>query len=367
MLTTPILSPIGKLRLACEYFVRQRRSSKDESLASFVRRRFGRQTYDRLVQPLVGGIYTGDPEKLSLQSTMPRFAEMEAKHGSLIRALRNQPKTSDRGGGARYSLFVAPREGMSSLVDAIASKLPVGCIHLDTPVERIAKAEHAWSLSFARDGDSSPTVFDAVILATPARPTAKLVAPLDDDLARELKSIHHASCSIVSLGYARDQFTRPLEGFGLIVPEIEQRKILSASFSSIKYAGRAPDDHVLIRVFIGGHRQAQLAESPDDRLLSVATGELRELLGIQGDPCLTHISRCRAAMPQYYVGHRDKLSRIRQRLSRHPGLHVAGNAYDGVGVPNCIRSGEQAAESLVNSFSHSSHAATERSRLGATT
>ncbi|HJN10538.1 MAG TPA: protoporphyrinogen oxidase [Pirellulaceae bacterium] len=353
MLTTPILSPLGKLRLACEYFVPQRRAGEEESLASFVRRRFGRETYDRLVQPLVGGIYTGDPDKLSLQSTMPRFAEMEAKHGSLIRALRNQPKSKERSGGARYSMFVAPRDGMSSLVDAIAGKLPVGCIHLDAPVERIAEVQCGWSLSFARDVDS-PSEFDAVILATPAMPTAKLVASLDDDVARELKTIHHASCSIVSVGYARDQLTHPLEGFGMIVPEIERRKILSASFSSIKYAGRAPDDHVLIRVFIGGDRQAQLAESPDDQLLDMATGELRELLGIRGDPSLVQISRCKAAMPQYFVGHVDKLSRIRQRLSRHPGLHLAGNAYDGVGVPNCIHSGEQAAESLAKTFAPSS-------------
>ncbi|MBP87749.1 MAG: protoporphyrinogen oxidase [Planctomycetaceae bacterium] len=349
MLTTPVLSPFGKLRLACEYLVPQRTVSEEESLASFVRRRFGRETYDRLVQPLVGGIYTGDADKLGLRSTMPRFAEMEAKHGSLIRALRSQPKSSERSGGARYSMFVAPRDGMSSLMEAIASKLPDGCIHFDALVERIVKAEGGWSLSFASD-IGCPSEFDAVVLATPAMPTAKLVASLDEDLARELKSIHHASCSIVSLGYARDQITHPLDGFGLIVPKIEQRKILSASFSSIKYAGRAPDDHVLIRVFIGGDHQHELASLPDDDLLATATTELRDLLGVKGDPMISNISRRAAAMPQYYIGHADKISHIRDRLSHHPGLFLAGNAFDGVGLPHCIHSGEQAAEGLVKLY-----------------
>jgi oxygen-dependent protoporphyrinogen oxidase len=353
ILTTPILSPLGKLRLACEYFVPQRQANEEESLASFVRRRFGRETYDRLVQPLVGGIYTGDPDKLSLRSTMPRFAAMEAKHGSLIRALRSQPKSSERSGGARYSMFVAPRDGMSSFVEAIASKLPDGCIHLDAPVQRIARTETGWSLSFARNADCQRE-FESVILATPATPTAKLVASLDEDLASELKSIHHASCSIVSVGYARDQITHPLDGFGLIVPITEQRKILSASFSSVKYAGRAPDDHVLIRVFIGGDHQHELAALPDDDLLATATTELRDLLGIKSDPIISSISRRAAAMPQYYIGHMEKISRIRKRLSHHPGLLLAGNAFDGVGLPNCIHSGEQAAEDLAKRTTMSS-------------
>lgn len=349
MLTTPILSPLGKLRLACEYFVPQRRASEEESLASFVRRRFGRETYDRLVQPLVGGIYTGDADKLSLRSTMPRFAEMEAKHGSLIRALQKQPKSKEQSGGARYSMFVAPRAGMSSLVDAVASKLPNGCVHLNVPIERLAKTEAKWSLSFAGDMDDSDE-FDAVVLTTPAVPTAELVAALDDDLAGELRSIHHASCSIVSLGYARHQIAHPLDGFGLIVPTIERRRILSASFSSIKYAGRAPGRHVLIRVFIGGDHQPELASLPDGDLVATATTELQDLLGIDSDPTIAHISRRGAAMPQYYIGHQDKVSRIRERLSRHPGLFVAGNAYDGVGIPNCIHSGEEAAKSLASAF-----------------
>ncbi len=346
MLATPILSPLGKLRLACERFVPRRRERDDESLASFCRRRLGRESYERLVQPLVGGIYTGDPERLSLRATMPRFAEMEVRHGSLIRALGNQPKPSGRSSGARYSMFVAPRDGMSSLIDAIANKLPNGCIHLGAQVERVGKTEHGWSVALANDS-GGPKEFDAVILAMPATPTAQLIEAVDDRIAAELRSIRLASCSIVSLGFRRDQVAHPLDGFGVVVPMIEKRKILSASFSSIKYAGRAPDGSVLIRVFVGGDCQPDLGDLPDDQLREVVVGELRELLGVQGDPRLAHISRRGAAMPQYHIGHLDRVSRTRDQQRHHAGLFLAGNAYDGIGIPHCIRSGEQAAEGLV--------------------
>ncbi len=348
MLATPILSPLGKLRLAWEYCVPKRQASEEESLAAFVRRRFGRETYERLVQPLVGGIYTGDPDKLSLNSTMPRFAQMEAKHGSLIRAMRSQPRPKEKGSGARYSMFVAPRDGMSSLIDAIAAKLPAGSIHLSCPVEGIERTERGWSVSTANNIDA-PSEFDAIIVAAPAAPAAAIVNSFDRQLADELKAIHHATCSIVSLGFKRRQVAHPLNGFGAIVPTIEKRSILSASFSSIKYAGRAADDEVLIRVFVGGDFQRQLALLPDEELLRTAVDDLRGLLGITGDPILSQISRRPDAMPQYFIGHADRVARIRQRAASHAGLQIAGSALEGVGIPHCIRSGEQAAKALAES------------------
>jgi len=346
ILTTPILSPLGKLRLACERFVPSRRGTDDESLASFCKRRLGRETYERLVQPLVGGIYTGDPEKLSLRSTLPRFAEMEEQHGSLTRALGRQPKTRGQTSGARYSMFVAPRDGMSSLIDAIAIRLPPDSVCRGARVQRIERTVNGWKIS-VEETSRVPIEFDAVILATPAKTSANLMQALDKQIAAELSEIHHARCSIVSLGYSREQITHPLDGFGVVVPHIERRKILSASFSSIKYPGRAPDGHVLIRTFIGGDCQPELANLSDDDLLRTATDELRTLLNISGDPVMSHISCRRAAMPQYFVGHADRIASLRRNLVQHPGLLLAGNAYDGVGVPTCIRSGELAAECLV--------------------
>ncbi len=352
MLSTPILSPLGKLRLAWECFVPRRQDRGDESVASFCRRRLGRETYERLVQPLIGGIYTGDPQRLSLRATMPRFAEMEEQYGSLIRALRSARKPTESASGASYSMFVAPRDGMMSLVNAIVERLPPETVRLNTRVTELVPTNRGWHVKTATRGETLEC--DAVVLATPAPIAARLTKALDRKLTNELEEMHHARCSIVSLGYRRSRVAHPLDGFGVVVPHVEGRRILSASFSSVKYAGRSPDGSVLIRVFIGGDCQPELAELPDDRLLDVATAELRDLIGVQGDPSFIHINHRGAAMPQYHVGHADKMSRIRNRLSHHPGLFLAGNAYDGVGVPNCIRSGEQAAESIVMAFANSS-------------
>ena len=348
IVSTRILSPLGKLRMAAEYFVRKRADEADESLASFVTRRFGRETYTRLVQPLIGGIYTGDPEKLSLRSTMPRFLEMECKHGSLIRAVLSQGKkkeqTRDRkSGGGRYSMFVAPRDGISSMVDALAARLPASTVTLNAPVARLARDQAGWSVTIGSQ-EPEPRHFDAVILATPAPATARLVEPLDGHMAEQLKGIHYAGCTLVSLAYRREEVGHALDGFGFVVPHIENRRILSGSFASVKYPGRAPEDTVLMRVYIGGALQAQLADLPDDQLVAIAREELGELVQARGEPLLTQINRRPHAMPQYYVGHADLVAGIESRTTRLPGLYLAGNAYHGVGIPMCIRSGEQAAE-----------------------
>jgi len=352
IIATPILSPIGKLRMAWEYFVPAYAENEDESLASFVIRRFGRETYERLVQPLVGGIYTGDPERLSVQTTMPRFVEMEHKHGSLIRAIwaqagRKRQQQAKGSSGARYSMFVAPRDGMYSLVQAVAARLPQHGIHTSSPITSLApRPGGGWTLELG--GDQPETVVvDAVILAVKATAASRLLADIDSTSSGLLAEIPHASCSIVSLGYNRDQISHPMDGFGFVVPLVENRKILSGSFSSVKYPGRAPEGKVLIRAFIGGACQADLADLPDDELIKTATEEFGQLLGIRGEPLLVNISRQQNAMPQYYVGHKQRVQEIEESLRRLPGLFFAGNAYDGVGVPQCINSGETAAKRVV--------------------
>ncbi len=345
VVTTRILSPGAKLRLAAERFVRRRSSDDDESLAAFVRRRLGRETYDRLVQPMIGGIYTGDPERLSLRSTMRRFQDMERKYGSLTKGFRSQQKHAGAGGesGARYSLFVAPRDGMASFLSAIAARLPDDSIRLNSPVTRLQRQEGQWRVETEgpRAGVAS---FDAVVLATSVAATGKIVGGFDSQLADELQAIPQESCSIVSLAYRREQIAHPLDGFGFVVPRVENRQILSGSFSSVKYPGRAPEGHVLIRVFVGGAFQRELAALPDDALQRTAADDLGELLGIRGAPELVEISRRPGAMPQYYVGHEARVARIHERAAQHEGLLIAGNAFQGVGIPHCIRSGEEAAE-----------------------
>ena len=350
IVTTPILSPLGKLRLAWEYFVRSRYFD-DESLASFATRRFGRETYERLIQPLVGSIYASNPDRLSLQATLPRFIEMERKHGSLIRgALRQraaQQRRSSSGSGAPYSLFMAPREGMSAWIAAIADCLPTGTIRLNAAVDRLERnPAGGWKLSLNGSEQESIEV-DGAIVATPARVAAETLSGVDAELSETLAKISYSASTIVSLGFDREQIGHALDGFGFVVPATEQRRILSASFSSVKYPGRAPEGKVLARVFINGTAVPEMLRLSESDLVAVAMSELDLLLNITGQPIMHHVVRYTAAMPQYELGHCARIEAIRQRAAQLTGLELAGNAYQGIGIPNCIRSAEGAAERLL--------------------
>jgi oxygen-dependent protoporphyrinogen oxidase len=381
ILTSPVLSVRGKLRLLSEpLFARGKPSpfgskirrggrgkgegaSDDESVASFARRRLGREAYERLVQPLVAGIYTADPEQLSMAATMPQFWACQRENRSL-RSLRtggdSDQSSSNDATGARYSLFAAPKNGMASMVEAIASRLPHDSIHLNTSVREIQKLDDgSWQIiPNPQSARSSPAVAgnpqsrsDALILALPAHAAARLLAQCDAALAAELAAIPYAGCAVVSLGFARTQIAHPLDAFGFVVPHIERRRIIAASFASLKFPGRAPDDCVLVRVFIGGALQPLLAELPDDELRRIAIDELSDLLHVAGKPILADIARWPASMPQYHVGHLDRIARIEQLTARHATLALAGNAYRGVGIPQCIASGKQAADKILPSLS----------------
>jgi oxygen-dependent protoporphyrinogen oxidase len=353
VLSSSILSPWGKLRLAGEAFVRRRQDPEDESLASFVTRRLGRETYDRLVQPLVAGIYTANPEKLSIDAAMPRFREMERRHGSLIRAMwkqRRESRTDNGNGkasGARYSQFVAPRDGMTALINAVAARLPATGVHLHSPVERLdALPGNRWRI-VAGGADRREFTADGVVLALPARRSAVLLRHVDAQLATELEQIEYATCALATFGFRREQIEHPLDGFGVVIPLAERRNILSATFSSIKYPGRAPAGHVLIRTYLGGACQPELMERDDGALLAMAQQEVVSLLGIKGSPVLQHINRQQDAMPQYHVGHLSLARRLDDRASKLGSLVLAGNSLHGVGIPQCIRTAETAVERLL--------------------
>lgn len=344
VLSSPVLSLAGKLRLAMEPFIAKRTDTTDESVASFARRRLGIEAFERLVQPLVAGIYTADPELLSMQATLPQFVEMEQKFGSLWRGTRGQATGTDS--GAQYSAFVAPRGGMGQLVDAIAERLPTGCVELSTPIERVEATESgAWQLQ-----TTSGEVIDAsaVIVATPAPRAARLLSQVDEPLSTLLESIKLASTAIVVLGVERAQVATPIPGFGFVVPQVERRQIIAASFSSLKFPDRAPEGRLLIRVFIGGALQPELLDCNDTELVALARQELADLVGLSGEPDFTEVVRWPASMPQYHVRHLDRVEQIEQLTAQHPGLALAGNAYRGVGIPQCIRSGEQAAQQIAD-------------------
>lgn len=349
VLKSPLLSPIGKLRLAMEPLIPRRRATGDESLGSFVQRRMGAEVLNRIAQALAGGIYTADPDRLSLGATMPRFIEMERVHGSVIRGLkaanRNRPEQAGGTSGARYSLFLSFRGGMRTLVDALAARLGE-CVRMGTEVLEICAAQGStWRLSLPNGADFET---DAIVLAAPAQAASRMLMNVTPSLANALGQISYASAATVNLAYRIADFPRPPETFGFVVPVKEGRRIIAGSFSSVKFAGRAPEGTVLLRVFLGGALNDQMMRLDEAAMVGAAREEVLALLGVRAEPRLTLVRRWPDSMPQYAVGHLDRVAEIERLAGELPGLALAGAAYRGVGIPDCIRSGELAAESVVS-------------------
>jgi oxygen-dependent protoporphyrinogen oxidase len=341
LVTSSLFSWSGKLRMALDLVLPRGAAREDESLSAFVGRRLGREALERVAQPLVGGIYTADPDRLSLAATMPRFLEMERQHRSIILAMLRQRRRARavpaERSGARWSLFVSFRDGMQTLVDTLAARLPGGAVETGRPVRALSRdAAGGWQIDDARG-------CDAVILATPAPAAARLLDPVAPALAAELRGIPYASSATVSLAYRREDVPHPLDGFGFVVPAVEQRAIVACTFSSLKYAARAPAEFLLLRAFVGGALHPERFAQSDDEMVASVCAELHALLGVRAAPRLTRIHRHPESMAQYHVGHLERLRRIEDHLRALPGLHLAGSAYRGVGIPDCIRSGEDAA------------------------
>jgi len=339
-ITTDVFSVAGKLRMAAELLLPRRNGNSDESLASFVRRRLGQEALERMAQPMVGGIYTADPETLSLRATLPRFLDMERDHRSLILAMMRQGRAQKSGtSGARYSLFLSFDRGMEVLIDALGGVVPN--VRLKTRIEALRFNSRTWRMST----DSGETLeADAVCLAVPAYTAARLLEDVSPELASQLNTIKYASTATINLAYPRTFVKHPLNGFGFVVPFIEKRSLLACTFSNVKFAGRAPDDHVLLRAFAGGALQPEMFDDPGTRIEK----DLSELLGIKGKPLFTQMAKWERSMPQYEVGHLERVERIESEVKQLRGLALAGNAYRGAGIPDCIRSGETAAETLFN-------------------
>jgi oxygen-dependent protoporphyrinogen oxidase len=349
VLASGVFSWRGKLRLGLDLVLPRRSAGGDESLGSFVRRRLGREALERVAQPLVGGIYTADPDRLSLAATMPRFLALEREHRSLILGLRRTARAGEARGasGARWSLFVTLAGGMEELVTALAARLPPGAARVGTPVTAVELAPDGWRV---RVGDGAPLSADGVVLAGPAPGMAGLVRGVDSRLAALLDGIAYASSVTVALAYPRSAIRHPLDGFGFVVPRVEGRATLACTFSSVKYPARAPDGFALLRVFVGGGLQEGLLAQEDQALVRLAHDDVARLLGITGQPSLSRLWRHPGTMPQYDVGHLDRIAVIESRLEALPGLALAGGAYRGVGIADCVRSGEAAAERLNSSL-----------------
>jgi len=346
VIASSLFSPWAKLRIALEPFIPARRDRSDESLASFVTRRLGREVLERVAQPLAGGIYTADPDRLSMRATMPRFVEMEARYGSIIRGLRatEQSRATMRNtSGARWSLFLSLRGGIGTLVDALLARLE-GCIQRDTEVTSISRDSASWKVQLA---DGARASADAIICAAPAYAAARMLLGVDEALSIKLAAIDYASAAVVNMAFNECDFPSPPRSFGFVVPAVEHRRIIAGSFTSLKFEGRAPAGHIVARAFLGGVLQSEIMRLSDDELADAARDEFAALLGVTARPQIIDVARWPDSMPQYGVGHLDRLAAIEERSRELPRFALAGAAYHGVGIPDCIRSGEQAADAIV--------------------
>ncbi len=347
-LKTPLFSWRGKLRMALDLFIPRRERDTDEAVAHFVRRRLGTEAFTRMAQPMIGGIYTSDAENLSLQATFPRFLEMEKAHGSIIKALRAQKKqaaqTSRDTSGPRYSLFLSFKSGMQTLTDTLTQAVS-SSIRLNAKVEHIQQTSdgNRWHVSLA-NGETLNA--ELLCIALPAPHTAALIGDLSSPLTSKLNAIPYASSATVNLAFRREDITHPLDGMGFVVPATENLSLIGCSFSSIKFESRAPADHVLLRAFVG----EPTSKKTEMELIELCQADLTPLLGLKDAPQFAIVSKHSQAMAQYQVGHQDVVSSIEQFTSELRGLALAGNGYHGVGIPDCIQSGEEAALTLLDAL-----------------
>jgi len=337
-----LLSQVGRERLAAEVDLPPVPTGADESIASFVTRRLGAEAYERLVEPLMTGIYGGDGEQLSLQATFPNLRALELEHGSLIRGLLAQSPEAV----ATRPPFVTLASGLETLVARVAEGLRRTRVVTGRAALGVRRSDHGYEVTL----DAGERVHsDGVVLCVPAFAAAELLADLDSDLAAAHAEIPYASTAVVSLAYRDGDVVHPLDGYGYVVPRAEGSEMLACTWTSSKWEGRAPDGFVLIRVYAGRFGGRDVVEDSDDELVGLARDELR-LLGVEAEPHMSRIDRWPLGMPQYVLGHPERLERIASALAEHPGLALAGAAYRGVGIPDCIHSGEEAARSLTESL-----------------
>ena len=345
-----LLSWPGKLRMGLEYFLPPRPPDGDESLAGFVRRRLGREALEKIAEPLLAGIYAGSSDALSVLATFPRLRELERTYGGLIRGALAQRRAASSGNPATTTMFMAPRGGMAEIVDVLSSRLDRVVTKLGQAVQRVVPhadgqaGPHGYAVHL---DDATTLEADAVVFATPAYVTARLVEGFHPRLANALRAISYVSSATVSLAYRRRDVSHPLDGFGFLVGKHEGRRIMAATWTSTKFASRAPADAVLIRSFVGGAGHEDLVRLDDAALIQLVREELGAMLGITATPLLARVYRWERANPQYVVGHLERVDAMEQLLASYPGLFLTGSAYRGVGIPDCIHQGVLTAERIM--------------------
>ena len=323
----------GRLRMACEILIPRRPGESDESIASFVRRRFGGEAVDYLADPLLAGIHAGDAERLSVRALFPRLVDAEQRNGSVLRAFRAlRMKTTPQGA------FVSLPGGIQELVDTLVAKLAPGTLRLATRVTDLRRGG-----GYLLESSAGSLTARSVILSVPAYAAGALLRGIDTSLASLCEATPYASTATVAFGFRRDQVGHPMNGTGFVVPRVEHSALLAGTWVTSKWPGRAPEGHVLLRAFLGGGRDPHRLERTDEQLIEDARQEMSELLAITGSPLFSRLTRWTRQSPQYEVGHLQRLARIDQRLAGIPGLFTAGSGFRAIGIPDCITDGRETA------------------------
>jgi len=337
---SPMFSLGTKARIVREWLSPPKPKNAEMSVAGFVERHYGREMVDRVADPLLGGVYGGSADQLSVDAVLPRFVQMETKYGSLGRAMVAARKNSSS--AAPRPLFTSLKSGMQQMTNALMSRLPKEVFRSGVRVDAVKPESGKWLV--IHDGRTEE--FDAVVIATPAHAAAVLVSA-QAELATELTAIPYTSSMTVVLGYDEAVRAALPPGFGFLVPRTEGRKILAATFVHNKFPHRAPENRAIIRCFIGGSVAEQMFEQSENEIANAVEGELKSILGLGAAPLFTRVYKWRKAMAQYTVGHSARVDRIKSLVAQTPGLALAGNAYSGIGVPDCVRTGQEAVDKLM--------------------
>ncbi len=341
---SPLFSWRTKLRMAAEWFHPPHKASEDETVADMVKRHYGSEMVELLADPLLSGVYGGEASQLSVRAVLPRFADMEMKHGSLGRAmLAARKKMGAAANAPARPLFTSLKDGMQAMVDTLVARLDPKALKASSSVQSVIRQDNGWTVCAGYKTDH----FDAVILATPTHAASAVLQSADENLSREMGEIKYSSSVTVTLGYDEKVRRSLPPGFGFLVPRSEGHRMLAATFVHNKFPHRAPENRAIVRCFLGGSRDEQILQSREAEILEIVRSELRQIVALNAEPLFARVYKWKSAMAQYSVGHLERLQRIESLRQKLPGLALAGNGYNGIGVPDCVRSGAEAARKIL--------------------
>lgn len=349
-----LISIPGKIRMAMEFFIPKKKDRGDESLGSFVTRRLGKEALDKIAEPLVAGVHAGDPETMSVRASFPKFVQLEEEYGSLIKGmlkrmeLLKKTRRPSPGAKKKVTMFMTLKGGLSTLIETLKARISgAKNTFIKTGVEVTGISRKGSAYEIAVKG-APPIEADAVIITTPAHSAARTLDSFDRELSQKLLTIPYVSTATVSIAFKKKDIRHPLNGFGFVVPKVEKRRIMAATWTSVKFRYRAPEDSVLIRCFVGGAKDASLVNLSDSEMASMVREELKDIMGIDAEPVITRVYRWINSMPQYTIGHEERVAWIEERAARYPGLYLTGSAYHGIGISDSIRYGEITAKKVLH-------------------